>query len=211
MRVASSSAGLGPSSTIFWCRRCTEQSRSPTWTPVPKRSTMTWTSTWRVSSSQRLEVERVVAERGARLGAADRERLLQLARRPHEAHALAAATGRGLDEHRVADALRLRRARARRRASIPSEPGTVGSPWRPSSSRVPALDAKRSRTSGRRADEREVVGAGHLGEAVVLGEEAVARMDRVAAADERRRDDARPPTGRSATTRPGRCRSPRRP
>jgi hypothetical protein len=34
-RLSSSSAGDGASSRIFWWRRCTEQSRSPTWTPLP--------------------------------------------------------------------------------------------------------------------------------------------------------------------------------
>ena len=47
----SDSAGVGASSRIFWWRRWTEQSRSPRWTPWPYRSTATWTSTWRFSSS----------------------------------------------------------------------------------------------------------------------------------------------------------------
>ena len=54
-----------------------------------------------------LEVERVVAERGLRLGAADLERRFELARRADHAHALAAAARGGLDEHRVADPLGL--------------------------------------------------------------------------------------------------------
>ena len=44
-------AGDGDSSTIFWCRRWTEQSRSQRWTPCPNWSTATWISTWRLSSS----------------------------------------------------------------------------------------------------------------------------------------------------------------
>ena len=56
---------------------------------------------------------------------------------------------------------------------------------------MPALLAKRSRTFGRRADERQVVGRHHLGEALVLGQEAISRVDRVAAGDQRRRDDRR--------------------
>ena len=40
-----------------------------------------------------LEVERVVAERGLRLGAADAQRRFELARSAHHAHALAPATG----------------------------------------------------------------------------------------------------------------------
>ena len=50
-----------------------------------------------------LEVQRVVAERGLRLGAADLDRLLELAGRADHPHALAAAAGGRLDEHRVAD------------------------------------------------------------------------------------------------------------
>ena len=49
-----------------------------------------------------------------------------------------------------------------------------------------------------------------LGEALVLGQEAVARVDRVAAGDERGGDDRRAPRGTSGARRPGRCRSPRR-
>ena len=57
-----------------------------------------------------LEVQRVVAERGLRLGAADLDRRLQLSRRPDHAHALAATARRRLDQHRVADAVRLGQA-----------------------------------------------------------------------------------------------------
>jgi hypothetical protein len=50
-RPAAVMAGDGDSSTIFWCRRWTEQSRSQRCTPCPNRSTATWISTWRLSSS----------------------------------------------------------------------------------------------------------------------------------------------------------------
>ena len=62
-----------------------------------------------------LEVQRVVAERGLRLGAADLDRRLQLPRGPDHAHALAAAAGGRLDQHRVADPVRLATGRGRRR------------------------------------------------------------------------------------------------
>ena len=48
-RSASSTAGAGLSSISFWCRRCTEQSRSPRWMTFPFESASTWTSTWRGS------------------------------------------------------------------------------------------------------------------------------------------------------------------
>src|SRR6185369_9805285 len=54
-----------------------------------------------------LEVERVVAEGGLGLGAADPQDRLELAPGPDHAHPLAPSTGRRLDENRVADPLRL--------------------------------------------------------------------------------------------------------
>ncbi len=54
-----------------------------------------------------LEVQRIVVESGHGLRTADRHGLLQLPWRAHHAHALAAATGRWLDQHRVADAVGL--------------------------------------------------------------------------------------------------------
>ena len=127
-----------------------------------------------------LEVERVVAERGLRLAAADPEHRLELARRADHAHALAAATGRRLDEHRVADPLGLAEcvqvvaehalgARDRRQAVGAQQLARAGL------AREPLEDV------GRRPDERQVVGRDDLGEALVLGQEAVARMDGVAA------------------------------
>ena len=70
-----------------------------------------------------LEVQRVVAEGGARLRAADGDGLLELPRRAHHAHAPAAAARRRLDQHRVADALRPPRGRGRRRAACPPSRG----------------------------------------------------------------------------------------
>ena len=37
----------GDSSMSFWCRRCTEHSRSPRWTTLPFVSAITWISMWR--------------------------------------------------------------------------------------------------------------------------------------------------------------------
>ena len=137
-----------------------------------------------------LEVERVVAERRLRLGAADPQRRFELAPGADHAHALAAAAGRRLDEHRVADPLRLAervhlvaehavRARDRRQAVRAEELA------RPGLAREALEDGRR------RPDEGQAVGGDDLGEALVLGQEAVARVDRVAAGDERGRDDRR--------------------
>src|SRR5205085_10499949 len=48
----------------------------------------------------------IVAERACRLSPGRRERLLELIRRGHDAHAAAAAAGSRLDEEREADLLR---------------------------------------------------------------------------------------------------------
>ena len=67
----------------------------------------------------------------------------------------------------------------------------VARPCSPSRRRVPSLLANRSRTPAGRPDERHAVRGHDLGEALVLGEEPVARVDGVAAGDQRRRDDGR--------------------
>ena len=46
-RSSGSTAGDGDSSSTFWWRRCTEQSRSPSATTAPCRSASSWISTWR--------------------------------------------------------------------------------------------------------------------------------------------------------------------
>ena len=48
--VSAGSPGAGASSTTFWCRRCTEQSRVPRATAVSASAT-TCTSTWRPAST----------------------------------------------------------------------------------------------------------------------------------------------------------------
>ena len=74
---------------------------------------------------------------------------------------------------------------------MPSEPGIVGRPKPPSSWRVPALLANRSRTLAGGPMNVRSWARDDLGEALVLGQEAVARVDRVAAGHERGRDDRR--------------------
>src|SRR4051794_28299921 len=43
-------AGEGASSSTFWWRRWSEQSRSPRWIALPSPSPKTWNSIWRGSS-----------------------------------------------------------------------------------------------------------------------------------------------------------------
>ncbi len=121
-----------------------------------------------------LEVQRVVAEGGTRLRPADRDGLLQLPRGAHHAHAPAAAARRRLDEHRVADALRLgqgvvvvaQHARGTRDGRQPMRAQQLAGA---------GLGREALQHLGRRPDERQAVGAGHLRERIVLGQEAVAR------------------------------------
>ena len=148
-----------------------------------------------------LEVQRVVAERGAGLGAADRQHGGQLARRADHPHALAAAARRRLDEHRVADPLRLlegvglvaeqARARDRRQAVIGEQPAGL------------LLRGEPLEDVGGRADEREPVGTHGVGERVVLGQEPVARVDRRRSRSRARRRSARAPRGTSGAASAG--------
>ena len=52
-RCASLSPGAGASSTSFWCRRCSEQSRSPRATTAPSASARSWTSMCRAGRISR--------------------------------------------------------------------------------------------------------------------------------------------------------------
>ena len=157
-----------------------------------------------------LEVQRVVTERGARLRAADLDRRLELAGGADHAHALAAAAGRRLDEDREADPGRLVegvgvvaqepvRARDRRQAEARQQaPGPFlgGEPLEDVWGDGPMNVSPWARTTSANA--------------LVLGQEAVARVDRVAAGDERGADDRGRRGGSCAWRRPDRCRSPRR-
>ncbi len=130
----------------------------------------------------------LVAEAGGRLALARRQGVEEVLAPLHRAHALAAATGRGLDQHRVADPVRLQL----------EEVGFL----------LIAVIAGRERHAGllhqllgfrlaahgadgrhRRADENQAVLRAGLGEFLVLGEEAVAGMDGLGAGGQRRGDD----------------------
>ena len=75
-----SSPGAGASSMIFWCRRCSVQSRSNRCTALPCRSANTCTSTWRGRVDQPLEQHPVVAERGLGLAPAGGQRVEEVGR-----------------------------------------------------------------------------------------------------------------------------------
>jgi hypothetical protein len=137
-----------------------------------------------------LEVQGIVAERGLGLAAADLEHRFELTRGARHAHALAAAPGAGLDQHRIADALGLAQ-RMQVVAQHPVRSRDRRQPVRAQQLAGAGLAGEALKDAGRRTDERDVVGGHHLGEALVLRQEAVARMDRVATGDERSGDDGR--------------------
>ena len=80
---------------------------------MPWASAITCTSMCRPRLDVLLDQHRVVTERCQRLALRRGHRLVVLPRRAHDAHALAAAAGGGLDQHRVAEGLRPRSARRR--------------------------------------------------------------------------------------------------
>ena len=137
-----------------------------------------------------LEVERVVAEGGPGLAAADLDRRFELARRADHAHALAAATGRWLEQDRVADPLGLvERVLVVAEHAVGTGHGRQAEATEQAAGRLLGTE---SLEHGRRwADERQAVRPHHLGEILVLGQEAVARVDRVAAGHDGGRDDRR--------------------
>ena len=125
-----------------------------------------------------LDEDTVVAERRRRLARRQREALRRLRVIPSDAHALATAAGRRLEHHGVADlvgdldCLFLAREDAEE-ARDGAHPGRVGELLR--------LDLVAHCANGVRArtHESDALGLHGLGELGVLGEEAVARVNRL--------------------------------
>ena len=136
-----------------------------------------------------LEIDGVVAECRARLVAGGDERRLELVLEQRELHATAAAAGRSLDQHRIADVARdgpglleiADRARPRHHRDAQFDRRFLG----------PDLVAHQPDMLGGRADKGDVVLLEDLGEAGVLGQESVTGMHRVGAGDLAGRDDGR--------------------
>ena len=127
------------------------------------------TSTW--SSPKAL-----IASRLAR-----RQRGLEVGRRVDDAHALAAAAGAGLDQHRIADRRRpaaCRNAGVLVVAVVAGHQRHAGLLHQRLRRRLRAHGADRG---GRRADEDDAGRRAGVGEVGVLGQEAVAGMDRLGA------------------------------
>jgi hypothetical protein len=137
-----------------------------------------------------LDVHVAVAERRQRLGPRKLEGPREIVRVSGDAHALAAAAGRGLDDHGKADLLGederfvnvvdgTGRARNDRHAD-----GGHGFPRR-------RLVTHHADLIGRGSDEGDLRRRADIGEFRVLGQESVAGMDRVGAGDLGRGDQAR--------------------
>ena len=129
-----------------------------------------------------LEVDRRVGEELLALARGALEGGLQLLGAQRHAEALAAAAARRLDRDRVADLVvgDPLGVRQRRRPPRPC-PGTIGTPASRMSSRARVLEPIASIALGRRADEDDARRLAGPREGGVLGEEAVAGVDRLGA------------------------------
>ena len=127
-----------------------------------------------------LEEDGRIAERRRRLVARGGHRLEQVVGLADQAHALAAAAGRGLDEQGQARPTAPAAVMSASLASASSSaPGTSGTPAAATSRLASTLSAMAFIDSGRRPDPGQA-GIGHgLGEHRVLRQEAVTRVDRV--------------------------------
>ena len=178
-RSSASTAGDGASSMTFWCRRCTEHSRSPRWTALPWVSPNTWISTWRAT--------REVALAGTpwcrRTTTPPRDGRPRSPRpgRPASsttAHALAAAARRRLDEQGVADLS----PASRHEVSVVALDDGVGQhrdAGLAGDLLGPVLVPHLAYRVGGGPDEDEAGVGARLGEVGVLRQEAVPRVDRV--------------------------------
>ena len=202
--------GAGASSITFWWRRCSEQSRSLRWMALPWRSAKICISMWRGVSTYFSISTRASPNAALRLALRGFERRLELGVALDPAHALAAAAGHRLDQHRIADlvGLALQEFRLLHLAVIARHHRHAGLLHQ----RLGAiLQAHGAHGGRRRADKDDAgIGAG-LRERGVLRQKAVAGMDAVGArclgdGDQLldRRDSFAPPA-------PARSRAPRRP
>ena len=156
-----------------------------------------------------LQVDIRRAERRAGLLLRLREQRGQLRGLLHHAHAAPAAARRGFQNHRVADRFgqfqrlfgglqHARRPRQHRHAHLAHEGAR------------PLLHPHQPDHLRPRPDELQAGGFAHLGEAGVLAQETVARVDGVHVGDFGRADDGRRCPGSCARSWPGRCRWPGR-
>ena len=167
-RSSGSSAADGDSSSTFWCRRCTEHSRSPSAMTVAVRVGEHLDLDVPRPLEVALEEHGVVAERRRGLALRRVDRIVELRRRAHDPHAAAAASRGRLHEEREADLVRLA-GRQHRHA---------GARARLLRGELVAAGAQRR---GRRPDPGEPGGEHRFRELGALGEKAVAGVHGVGA------------------------------
>ena len=135
-----------------------------------------------------LDQYRIVAETGSGFAPARGEHRCEFTGFAHDAHALSAAAGTGLDQHRKADAIgfALKQgivligiviARNQRHAGLRHQPLRFG------------FEAHGGDGRGRRADEDQPVVLTGLGKGGVFRQKTIARMNRLRAASQGRLDD----------------------
>ena len=136
-----------------------------------------------------LHVHAGVPERGPGLLAGLVEGFFELLLLPHQAHALATTTSRGLQDHGVTDLLRLllRHYKVRHQPFGARNTRHTG---RDHGGFRRGLVAHRLDLLGQGADELDVMLLAQLAELGVLAQETVTRVDRIGVGDLGRRDDA---------------------
>ena len=137
-----------------------------------------------------LEIDGIVAESGLRFVARGEQRRLELVLEQRKLHAAPAAACRRLDQHRIADA-RARHVLASSKSSTGPEPGTTGMPSCCAVTLAWILSPMSLTCSAVGPMKVMLVLLEDLGEAGILGEEAVAGMHRIRAGDLAGRDDGR--------------------
>ena len=160
--------GAGASSTSFWWRRCSEQSRVETTTTLPCWSARHWVSTWRGLVEVALDEALAAAEGGDRLAHRGVVQLGDLLERAGDLEAAAAAAEGRLDGDRQAVLLGERDdlVGAVDRVGVPA---TSGAPARCGDVPGGDLVAERADGGGRRADPGQAGVDDGLGEVGVLG------------------------------------------
>ena len=180
--------GAGASSITFWWRRCTEQSRSKRWMTLPCPSARICTSMWRGSTTafSRKTVGSPNADAASRDAASmDSRSCGGVLDAPHAA---SAAAGDGLDEHAGSRCPRRRGPVRPRRWRAPRSRAPARRPRGRRPPRAPCCPVS-SRISRAGADERDARLLACPGQVGVLGQEPVARVDRVGARPAGRADD----------------------
>ncbi len=187
-RSSAASPGAGASSSTFWWRRWSEQSRSPRWSDAPVGVGEDLDLDVPGGGDVALDDQAIVPEGAAGLPPGGLEGRLELVAAPDDPDALAAAARGRLDEERQPDPVGRRGKRCVRLVVglLAGRDRDVDAPGRLAG---PGLVAERADRVRRRADPGEAGRDHRLGQDRALGQEAVPRVDRVGAGRERRPDD----------------------